>query len=173
MNYTVLVTFVYLLLTTVSVAQDSMPIQRPDVKVGESWTYVDLDRYTKQVKGEWTFEVIGIDDSSIKVEYRIDGKTLSRTFGRDWSFGDERQLSFPLEVGKKWKSQTSYNSDCGRTTDDLEAEVKGWEDIEVPAGRFRALRIEHNGFYTGTRCAGGRKNRWYWYKRIRILNKWR
>ena len=163
MNYRVLVTSIYLL-TTVAVAQDVTPVQLPDVKVGDTWTYVDLDRYTKQVKGEWTFEVVGVDDSSIKIESRMNGKISARAYGRDWSDSDNFQpLSFPMQVGKKWKSRISYNSDCGRTTDDLEAEIKGWEDIEVPAGKFRALRIEHNVFYTGTRCEGGQKNRWYWY----------
>ena len=163
MNHRVLVTSICLL-TTVAVAQDVTPVQLPDVKVGDTWTYVDLDRYTKEVKGEWTFDVVGVEDSSIKVEFRMNGKNSARTYGRDWSdSGNFQQLGFPMEVGKKWKSRISYNSDCGRTTDDLEAEIKGWEDIEVPAGKFRALRIEHNGFYTGTRCEGGQKNRWYWY----------
>jgi len=42
MNCRVLVTSIYLL-TTVAVAQDAMSVQRPDVKVGETWTYVVLD----------------------------------------------------------------------------------------------------------------------------------
>lgn len=166
MKYRVLVSSIYLL-TTVSVAQEVMPVQRPEVKVGETWTYVVLDWYTKQTKAEWTFEVVGVDDSYIKTELRRYGNNSTRTYGRDWSpSGGFQQLSFPLEVGKKWKSQYSYNDpNCGRVTDDLEAEVKGWEDIEVPAGKFRALRIEHNGFYTGPLpgCGAGRKNRWFWY----------
>ena len=40
--------------------------------------------------------------------------------------------------------------------------MKGWEDVEVPAGKFRALKIEHNGTYKGS-CGTGVKQHWYWH----------
>jgi hypothetical protein len=146
-------------------SQEATPVSQPEVKVGETWTYVQMDFYSKTPRGEWLFEVVAVDDTSIKTDLKRDGGISSRTYGRDWSISKDFSLfNFPLDIGKKWASKTSYESpECGRATDELIAEVKGWEDVEVPAGKFRALRIEHNGNYTGPRCGSGRKNWWYWY----------
>ena len=147
-----------------ALAQDQATVSQPDVGVGDSWAYLVIDPYTKETRGEWLFDVVEVSGSSIKTELNRDGSSSTRIYGRDWSLSKDFLLfSFPLEAGKKWKSKTSYEtSDCGPTSDDLTAEVKGWEDIKVPAGKFRALRIEHNGFWT-SRCGSGRKLWWYWY----------
>jgi hypothetical protein len=70
----------------------------------------------------------------------------------------QRTLDFPLEVGKKWNF--SYrNLNLGATFQRWNR-VEGWEEVRVPAGPFRALKIHSDGrrFDTGYQFA-----EIYWY----------
>jgi hypothetical protein len=156
---------VCVLFTTSAIAQDAPNLERPDVKPGDTWTY----RFTaKDVINETSQVVITVDDSTITTETKrsADGAITKVDYPRDWAANSNtfKVFSFPLEVGKKWNSKRSYSTaQCGSMIDDLSAEVKGWEDVVVPAGKFRALRIEHNGTYQSAQCGSGTKQHWYWY----------
>jgi hypothetical protein len=61
-----------------------------------------------------------------------------------------------LAVGKKWDlSFTEANPDPKYSTETYEAHytVVGWEDIDVPAGKFRALKVEAEGTWSGMPAA--------------------
>lgn len=60
-------------------------------------------------------------------------------------------LSWPLEVGKEWKSAMVAGSAGQQLTRPLDAEaiVAGIEEVKVPAGVFQAFRIEIYGSFTG------------------------
>lgn len=60
--------------------------------------------------------------------------------------GKRLTLVFPLEVGKTWDFEYSIKRPDGDVvTHKRSARVEAWEDVEVPAGRFRALRVVHSG----------------------------
>jgi hypothetical protein len=82
--------------------------------------------------------------------------------GSDWSTfrslgGKEtvvhRPFTFPLTSGKTWDLEytddhpgnKSHKSETRR----LKYRVVGWEDVEVPAGKFKALKIEADGSWSG------------------------
>jgi hypothetical protein len=82
--------------------------------------------------------------------------------GSDWSSfrslgGKEtvvhRPFTFPMSVGKTWDLEftddhpgnKSHKSETRR----LKYRVVGWEDVEVPAGKFKALKIEAEGSWFG------------------------
>jgi hypothetical protein len=82
--------------------------------------------------------------------------------GSDWSSfrslgGKEtvvhRPFTFPMSVGKTWDLEftddhpgnKSHKSETRR----LKYRVVGWEDVEVPAGKFKALKIEAEGSWSG------------------------
>lgn len=80
--------------------------------------------------------------------------------------------NFPLDIGKKWKTEYSYliltNGAHGTST--TSAEVVGMEDITVPAGRFTTLKIVYLTYANGSMAdnAGSwekiNKTVWYDYK---------
>jgi hypothetical protein len=60
--------------------------------------------------------------------------------------------SFPLDVGKTWEQKTTFtrNYENRKAVATLQGKVIGWEQVTVPAGTFRALKIELGGFYNGS-----------------------
>lgn len=59
---------------------------------------------------------------------------------------DLGQYAWPLHVGKRWTAQTSYTDHSrGRSWDNITTyyRVAGYEDVTVPAGTFKAFRIDH------------------------------
>ncbi len=51
--------------------------------------------------------------------------------------------NFPLFSGKKWTSRYSFYNPAYRMDNDISAEysVIGVEDVEVPAGKFKAFKV--------------------------------
>lgn len=73
-------------------------------------------------------------------------------------------FQFPLEPGKKWRGQ--YKGECGPTCSfdvDYEYEVRGWETIAVPAGKFEALRIDSKDNYRHLfgMTSTGKRSAWF------------
>lgn len=140
---------VLFLSTTVS-AQDK--IEAPIWNVGDKWSFtayptavvIKADESTYTVKTiTTTKEVIYIyDKSSLNILYSMEG-------GRriPYKGPDKRILNFPLTG--HWKDDT-YSTKIYRANLRFPEEysfiqsyaVLGWEDIEVPAGKFKAVKIE-------------------------------
>ena len=127
----------------------------PIWKVGDYWRYRDDD------KREWQNRVIGIEqfeDSQIYVvevakgfyKKGIEVKTLQAkvnisSYGRrvvpttDWDW----HFDFPLYIGKKWEREVSgLNSADTKKNYLYRYRVLSFEDVAVPAGKFRAFKIE-------------------------------
>jgi hypothetical protein len=57
-------------------------------------------------------------------------------------------MQFPLSEGRKWVlDYTEANPNQLHTSETIHCKyvVTGWEDIQVPAGKFKALKIEAEG----------------------------
>jgi hypothetical protein len=104
-----------------------------------------------------------IGSDSVVVTQKADAdpnRVQSRMYGLDWSGrrsvnGQEttvdQPFSFPLELGKTWRlefTEQNPNPQKLRETDTYPDKVVGWEDVAVPAGKFRALKIESDGRWT-------------------------
>lgn len=58
-------------------------------------------------------------------------------------------FAFPLEPGKTWEFEYSTKSANGDVVvHQRTARAETWEDVEVPAGKFHALKVIHSGTYT-------------------------
>jgi hypothetical protein len=160
------------LLTVVAVAQVAashsalaQSFDPPSVKAGDSWTYRDVTEKGANgwVQTEDQITVSRVTASSIYYSARQSGSTQAprdRIAGRDWSRSRDvngketvvnRPLSFPLAPGKTWELE--YREE--RPNKDHRFEefydkytVVGMESIEVPAGKFNALKIEAEGRWT-------------------------
>jgi hypothetical protein len=51
---------------------------------------------------------------------------------------EARWLQWPLESGRSWR----FERPIAAGMQVWEAKVQGWEDIEVPAGKFRTMRVD-------------------------------
>lgn len=140
-------------------------------KVGTEWSMKRIGPDGKEVIDNWkvskeetyggkAFFVVSRQDGRelwLRKEtrsqvYVMDGGKTVDTFTPDW--GD---WQWPLEVGKTWTTSYTLLSGGRSVTASGTWAVTGEEEIAVPAGKFKALRIE--------RAPGNNSNhvvkRWY------------
>jgi len=140
-------------------AQSDRPVlPRPDVKVGDSWTYQRLGRKSNQ-PGRNTTRVTFVNDRVINT---LTGKEQDATWTTDWNQVAARSgnvymphqglLRFPLRVGDSYPVVFEMRAPRAGTGEshakhESTATVVGWEEVEVPAGKFRALKVEIAGTF--------------------------
>lgn len=153
----------------------------PVFKVGQQWTYRRTDLWRKEeserFRQEMVFEeagrwlvrwtILNSDDATRRGS--ITGEYLSpenHGFADLRMKGQHEPLRFPLTPGKTWSFEYSLQNNAKRTRITQTATVKGWENVNVPAGNFMALRVEHQGIYNssdGDYQWSGRIRETYWY----------
>jgi hypothetical protein len=162
-------------------AQSAQQIDKSMLLAGENWTYRRINLWTNEESERFRQDMLGgIGDhltvlwtiitaedarrrGSVTYEY-LDGATLA--FYDPKAEGRHIPLQFPLYPGKRWQFQYKYNPGGSSLKVEQIAVVEGWEDVRVPAGSFRVLKVVHTGRYSAT--DGG--NHWsgaihetYWY----------
>jgi len=150
--------------------QDPAQVDKPAVKPGNSWSQAVLDGYTKVVQRTDELVVASVTDSEIKFTDKAGAPVLAvdaelaTTFGNNRAYSRPiRVFSFPMTVGKTWSHvNESIDPRCGPSVSELTAKVVGWEDVTVPAGKFRAMRVDSDGKWT-SRCGTGKLVFKYWY----------
>lgn len=135
----------------------------PDVtqfKVDDRWEWRQVDNRTKlqeavitrivvEDKGERRFSM---ENMLRPLVYPYVGEPTAKPW-RVW----------PLEVGKQWSIDMNYVRADGTTGNiRMGARVVAQEEVEVPAGRFMAFRIEQDGFLS-TGNFNGRMTETFWY----------
>jgi hypothetical protein len=152
-----------LLLLSVSAMAES--IDAPRVAAGDSWVYrVTTERGPQGwVQHDEDFSVAHVDATTIFLSVKPSGSQqapIEQLAGADWSRSRDvngtqqvinRPFAFPLEVGKKWELKyTEANPNRQHLSESFQTgyAVVGWEDIDVPAGKFKALKIEAEGNWT-------------------------
>lgn len=142
--------------------------ERPILTPGDYWVYYYKNN-DKTTKWEYAGEENGLlvfisrkrkdrlyttpDLMNIK---KIHGKTKEVLYQRDES-RDEKvgYLKFPLWVGKKWHSAGISKSRHGSDVFyDALYKVASYETINIPAGSFKALRIERSWKIRGYEDSG-------------------
>jgi hypothetical protein len=140
-------------------------ITAPTIKENDTWTYRQTEEKGpsgwNQVREEVT--VTRASQSSIYYSSKPSGSSQPprESFsGVDWSRtrdvnGKEtvvnRPLSFPLTVGKTWEIHyiEQHPTKAHKSEQwDHEYKVVGYELVEVPAGKFNAIKIEAEGHWT-------------------------
>jgi hypothetical protein len=133
-------------------------VAAPALKPGDTWTYRGIDNYNRQVTGTLTREVTSAAPGGIRVVtsdggaateslFRAPGELASGVLGDRARGTMEPALQvapFPLAEGKTW-SQTVIRTDpaTGERREMLvTGRVRGWETVKVPAGEFKALKVE-------------------------------
>jgi hypothetical protein len=140
-------------------------LNAPVVKAGDTWTYKIT---TEKGPSGWTqtrddTTVSRVTSSTIYYSVKGSGSTqpAKELFaGLDWSRvrdidGKEtlvnKPFSFPLTVGKAWEvhyTEPHPNKSFRSEEWAHKYTVVGFEPVEVPAGKFNALKIEAEGRWT-------------------------
>ena len=163
---------------------ETQPTQAPQLLPGLEWTYrrVDLwkneeiERFTQTLVSEepsyWAVRW-AISNSKIKDRIGVTPEVIfkdSQAFDDPLMTGRHLSLQFPLVVGKTWTFGYKYQSKPDTLVIiNQSAKVKGWETITVPAGRFKVMRVEHEGRYNAEKGSdrwSGRIQEIFWYSPV-------
>jgi hypothetical protein len=142
-------------------AQD---IERPTLALHDAWSYEVTQTAASwdggsQLRHVTSFEIVELRQS----QYRVDVSTAPKTgspaevtrnaaISRDLNayyreapalpYTEMKFLQWPLQVGKSW-SFTHPRPNGG--TFEWNVKVDGWEEVTVPAGRFKAVVVAVSG----------------------------
>lgn len=159
-------------------------VAKPQVKVGDRWTYRRTDYLTNKVRFTYENRVAstGPDEILVVTRRRNSSGESDDFFTSEWNpiaLGGTTLIpragffKFPLKVGASHEStyETAIKNSQARSRFELTVKVMGWEDITVPAGRFRALKLEANGtFLRLDQRFGGWVQIGFWY--VPEIKRW-
>ncbi len=153
-----------LALAPLVVTAHAQSVAAPPIVAGDRWTY----QSTTELRSGWRqtrveIDVLRASPAGIEISSHPVGSTMppvERLTGADWSRsrsvdGREqvvnRPLDFPMHVGESWVvdySEAHPNRQHSSEHFHSVYRVVGWEEISVPAGLFRALKIEADGTWS-------------------------
>lgn len=136
-------------------------VPAPKWSVGDRWEYMSgigsarqnarpvaeevivAERGQYQIRSTAPTYLVHLDEKRQVVRYQTNGLGERRhTFDQPMPF-----MPFPLPEEEAWSAQRTEHMDAGASQSShavsLTAQSKGWEQIEVAAGEFRALRVEY------------------------------
>lgn len=144
---------------------------RPELVVGEAWTYQVYDGRFDQ--GAFTIEVV----EKTTAGYTLASKDVtskgripsSLTSDLNWVVTGPNGptpscwLSLPLDVGRTWSCKTDWINDRGQVGEDnITYKVVGNEKVTVKAGTFDAVKIVGEGHWkTGVWSDQSTITHWY------------
>ena len=135
-------------------------VDAPVWNVGDTWVFTDNGTIEVVNADENSYVLTFSDDICVVENQRFstilfDKSTLHRMYGFKGDKGKKYTnwlrtiFNFPYSPGKQWKDEqilqtpiASVFSDLGDVAYHETCKVVGWEDIEVQAGRFRAIKLE-------------------------------
>jgi hypothetical protein len=135
--------------------QDAPEVPAPRLQPGDEWNYQVVDLWHGGEIARQHASVVSVagDEAMIRFDTKRvnEDSPRSRTTAVDMrslteinpARGNYFFLGFPLKPGKSW--QFDFPNDAPkRATNSVErwGKVAGWESVSVPAGTFRALRVE-------------------------------
>jgi len=168
-------------------AQADAPVPRPELKIADSWTYRRIDLWTNKQTGFFITRVTFANERAIQTISQGGRGEIDATWTAEWNAVSSPDdgifephsglLKFPLQVGATYK--VVYDLKRPRqgpfhVKHDRMAKVMGWEEVEVPAGKFRALKVEIEGTYqrVDTSISGTAKNVIWYVPEVKRWVKW-
>jgi hypothetical protein len=125
--------------------------------VGDIWTYAVHDGYTGLSRGTAEYRVTGIQNEIVTMDVRNGNRAWTERYTKDLNWRERpmtnlqsfryepayASLPFPLGAGKHWQSSVRATDPATGKTNRvrIDAEVLGWDRVQVPAGAFDALKV--------------------------------
>jgi hypothetical protein len=164
-----------------NVPPDGLPaeVQAPALRTGNWWEYIQRDQLTGLQSNQARITVTGTagDGYPIREEWQQGGVVAAsydldlnptRTYNLSFHPAFPR-FSFPLVIGKAWHGEVIEHEappkQFGTLLQQVSGSVGGWDRITVPAGTFRAMRIDLTVEWRGVNWAGwrGSSRETVWY----------
>ena len=185
MKKIVLLGWLVLFLPAMVFAQEK--VEAPVWNVGDRWVFdqgiieiIDADQNSYTMKFPSDKTNAWLQESGGFEKLIFEKGTLNRIYAlkenkREKYKGFRRtHLNFPFSPGKKWKDIFLATPLMGygtgmRVLEFTEAyAVLGWEEVEVRAGKFKAIKLECEQVVTGppgymAQVVGSGGKAWYWY----------
>jgi hypothetical protein len=170
MRKMILLSFLVLLIPAIVCGQNK--IDAPAWNIGDKWN----------LTGDVTVSVVNADESSYVVKYLTSGgesvlicekPSLNRIYSMDknrrikYEGRNRRLFNFPLDIGKSWKDKFVVKPAALADQEKTYLEtftVLGWEDVEVQAGKIKALKLEYKQEMVEQPTGRPKEGKvWYWY----------
>jgi hypothetical protein len=170
MKKIILMSFLVLFIPAMVCGQDK--VEAPLWKVGDRWN----------LTGDVIISIASADEKSYAVKYATGGgeavliydkSSLNRLYVMDkdkritYEGRNKKLFNFPLEIGKSWTDKFIKK---GGTFGKQEFTVietftpLGWEEIQIQAGKFRAIKIEYKSEMPEQPAGRPKEGKvWYWY----------
>ena len=153
----------------ISMSALAQTAELPNVLVGDAWVFQRTMQTPKEGFRQMNIELVvtRVTSSRLFHSIRVVGSpqpAQEMIVHRDWSRSRSingvetltiKPFDFPLHAGKSWGFVLEENAP---EVDRLKSmvikmtyKVVGIEDVDVPAGKYKAWRIEGEGTWTGTR----------------------
>lgn len=160
----------------ISTTPGEKEVASPRFKHGQQWAYrrinlwrnEEIERFhqefVREETGRWKVVWTIIESEDRERRGSVTEETFSTAthgFADPGVTGQHEPLRFPLNPGKSWDFSYTAKVKMNTIRVTQRALVIGWETVTVPAGSFRALRVEHRGTYAAT------DNTYHWSGRIR------
>ena len=141
------------------------PVEKPSLNVGDRWTYKITDMQKGAESSTFEARVTAVAGDTVRLQRTTltspDPKAVDQTATDSvdiatWTPANPRivdgkfvMIAFPIDAGKSWEYEYKIRAANGfETTHERKAKVEGWEEVRVPAGSFKALKIVHDGRWT-------------------------
>lgn len=159
----------FLCFSTVSAQEGLVITSPPTFVVGDTWTYKG-HRFPEEARSVenpiWeSINVVREVRGSGEILVGREGGTNRELHNRDFNLVERHRQNgvtvykpfwpiyrYPMRVGDRYEAKFTYNSvnpnAAGAEFErKMEVHVVGWETITVPAGTFKALRVQASGRY--------------------------
>lgn len=148
-----------LALPAMSAAQSEARIVKPEIRVGDSWTYRSTNLLAPGTHEHET-RVSFVDNKLILTvsTRKSDGKEFDASWTAEWnavrSYSEfmyrphTGTFRFPLRIGNEYEMKYELlrpRADTVVSNTTRTVKVVGWETVEVPAGTFRAIKVVAEG----------------------------
>jgi len=158
-------------------AQSDAPVTKPEVKPGDRWTYRRVDLWNNAETTRYEMEVTFVGKDVIQAVNRRGSQEIDVSYTSEWNVVNDLDggvwnphsgmLKFPLQPGASYAAEaeiTRPRQGAFRSKMEIPLKVVGWEEIVVPAGKFRALKIDGPGSYQRQDVSGaGQIHFVFWY----------
>ncbi len=155
-------------------------LERPEVRRGDIFVYNKYNGWTDKIEGVFVNEVMQVSDDKILLGVRPKASTSRPTileFTRDWNILKNRNSvytphfpanKFPVSKGDVWEGKSTRADLVAdeRAEYTVSAKAAGIEEVTVPAGNFRTMKIVVNTQYRVSNRVGvgsGKRTEIFWY----------
>jgi hypothetical protein len=147
------------LFAVAALAADEQAVQAPYVEPGDCWTYRGENMSNRGPIDAYELCVTFVDPVKNVIlafgTVKNDGREIDTTFSAEWNpvttivglinAPAARFYKYPLHVGDTYTAEFEFRdvlkgANAGKHSFNMK--VVGWESITVPAGTFRALKLE-------------------------------